>query len=202
MASIETQQGKRRPRQPRPGDGTAVLTAPHREAATGRFLPENDFSRLRRLKAAYEHGFVGINPAEVVPHLRPFVELANGDASRMIEEAGAEHSPTLTGLAEQAANALAFARGLQALAATGDKEAQDQARHWMREYRQFVIALRAESRTPLRSAADKPIDVDAVNAQAEKELEAKRVDERKARAADEPSEPPSTVEPPLEEVES
>ena len=151
-ARIETQQGKRRVRQPLPGEGSAVLTAPLRDGPTGRFLPGNDFSRLRILRAAYEVGFVGLNPDAVVPQLRPFVELAKGDACRLIEETGAAGSPSLTGLAEQAANALAFARGLQALAAEGDKDAQEAARHWMREYRQFVIALRAESRTPLRAA--------------------------------------------------
>jgi hypothetical protein len=151
---IETQQGKRRPRQPRPGDGTAVLTAPHRDGKSGRFQAGNDFSRLRLLKSAYEVGFVGLNPEKVTPHLRPFVELANGDASRLIQETGAEGSPSLTGLAEQAANALAFARGLLAIAAEGDPAAQEQARHWMREYRQFIIALRAEARTPLRPGGE------------------------------------------------
>lgn len=153
MASIETQQGKRRPRQPRPGDGTAaaVVTAPYRHR-NGRFADGNDLSRLRLLKSAYQVGFVGLNPEKVAPWLRSFVEMANGDATRLIEETGAAGSASLTGLAEQAANALAFARGLQALAAEGDAKAQEQARHWMREYRQFVIALRAEARTPLRAA--------------------------------------------------
>src|SRR5579863_4056335 len=113
MARVETRQGKRRVRMPAPGEGTAIVAAPRRHG-NGRFADGNDYSRLRLLKAAYQVGFVGLNPDKVAPWLRPFVELANRDASRLIQEAGAEGSPSLTGLAEQAANALAFARGLQA----------------------------------------------------------------------------------------
>lgn len=182
MATCDTQQGERRPRQPRPGDGSTALTAPFRNPKTGQFEPENDFARLRRLKAAYRVGFVGLNPEEVVPYLRPFVELANADATRLIEETGAAGSQSLTGLAEAAANAHAFARGLQALAATGDKDAQEQARHWLREYRQLIIALRAEARTPLRITDDGDEKaVEAANKDAEKRLELKRAAERRAR---------------------
>lgn len=184
--SVERSQDKLRPRTPRPGTGSAVLTAPHRDENTGRFLPENDFSRLRRLRATYEVGFVGLNPDEVVAYLRPFVVLANRDAARLIEETGAETSPSLTGLAEQAANALAFARGLQALAAGGDARAAEQARHWMREFRQFVIALRAEARTPLRetdpgAARDKAAKVAKGDAEDEAAMERQREAERQAQ---------------------
>jgi len=181
MAStVETSQGKRRVRMPRPGHGSAVVTAPYRDR-NGRFADGNDLQRLKLLKAAYSIGFVGLNPDKVVPWLRPFVELANGDASRLIEEAGAAGSPSLTGLAEQAANALAFARGLQAVAAEGDSKAQEQARHWMREYRQFVLALRAEARAPLRIPGHDEPDYAAIDAQADAETEARRVEERAAR---------------------
>ena len=162
MARIETQQGKRRVRQPAAGDGTAVLAAPLRDPSTGRFQPGNDFSRLRTLKAAYDVGFVGLNPDKVSPWLRPFVELARRDASRLIEEVGAEGSPSLTGLAEATANAQAFARGLLAAGAEGDAEAMEAARHWLREYRQLLLALRAEARTPLRAQDLPAVDAHAI----------------------------------------
>jgi hypothetical protein len=139
---------------PEPGESPlppgTVLAAPMRDAKSGRFTPGNRAAKLRALKGSAKH-LVGLNPAQVVPWLRPFVELANRDAGRLVEENGCADDTALMRLAEDAAAAHAVFRGLLSLGAQGDREALAEAKAWLREHRQAVLTLRAESRELARA---------------------------------------------------
>jgi hypothetical protein len=120
--TVETQQGRRRARTPRPGEGAVtadtVLAGPFKDAATGRFLPGNAAARLRGLKRAPK--LTTLNPAACAPWARPFVELAQREASELAAEVGAEVSASLVGFAEGAATAVAMHRAFLAIALAPD----------------------------------------------------------------------------------
>lgn len=163
--SVETSQGKRRPRVPRPGEGAivpaTVLAGPFKDPATGRFLPGNQASRLRALKTPTR--LTTLNPAACAPWARPFVELAQGEASKLVTEVGAETSPSLMAFAEDAATAVALHRAFLAIALDEKTDAETkeaalgEARMWLKERRQSLLSLRAEARAQVpQRAADKP----------------------------------------------
>lgn len=119
-----------------PAENTA-LSAPVNDKATGRFLPGNQASRRRRLKAKAK-GIHTINPEKCESWLQPHVV------------AGIEHGlallarftdPILAPLAGIAADALIVYRGLIALGAAGDAIALREARAWAKEYRGYVREL-------------------------------------------------------------
>jgi hypothetical protein len=141
-------------------------------------LPGNTVGKLKRLRAAQRLGFVGLNPDKCVAWLRPFIELARTDASRLIEESHAADSPSLMALAEDLANARAFLRGLQSLAAQGDEGARKEVLQWTNACRQGVIALRAEAREHAKLREHAPlIDLTAARRRL---LDAPQVDDEPA----------------------
>ena len=152
--TVETSHAKRRPRTPRPGEHAdavnAVLAAPFKDASTGRFLPGNKAGRLRTLKTV--RSLVTLNPAECAVWVRPHVAHAHTEALELVTETGAEGSTSLSGFAEDAADAHAMYRALMSLAlAEGTDEktasaARSEARAWMKEHRQSLLSLRAEAR--------------------------------------------------------
>ncbi len=158
--TVETQQGKPRPRTPRPGEhATALLNAvnaaPLRDPKTGRWLAGNQAGRLRTLKRT--QSLITLNPTECAAWVRPYVELAPDEAADLVLECAAESSPSLKAFAEDAANAAAFYRALLAIAvdpstdAKTAREARSEARAWLKERRQALLSLRAEARAGLRT---------------------------------------------------
>ena len=111
----------------------------------GRFAQGNTASKLRVLKGSAKN-LIGLVPSEVVPWLRPFVVIANQDASKLVSQHGIEDDIALMRLADATASAYAVFRGLLALGAKGDKEALSEAKAWLREHRQSVLTLKGESR--------------------------------------------------------
>src|SRR5258706_12461269 len=110
--TIETSQGKRRPRVPRPGEHAltiaSVLAGPFQDPVTGRWLPGNKAQRLRALQTAGK--LTTLNPAMCAPWARPYVQLAQSEASKLVVEVGAESSPSLMPFAEDAATPVAIHR--------------------------------------------------------------------------------------------
>lgn len=155
--AVETQQGKPRPRNPRPGEGAptsnAVLAGPSHDPKTGRFVPGNQASRLRALKRTQRLGT--LDPSQCAPWARDAVELAHEEALRLVAEVGAECSESLKGFATDAAEAHAMYRALMRIAldpetdAKTKVEALDDARMWMKEHRAALLCLRAEARAGL-----------------------------------------------------
>ncbi len=155
--SIETSQGKRRPRVPRPGERAlvlaTVLAGPYKDPVTGQFLPGNQASRLRALKTAGK--LTTLNPEVCAPWARPYIELAQSEASELVVEVGAEETPSLRAFAEDAATAVAMHRAFMAIALAPDTDektkaaALSEARMWLKERRQSLLSLRAEARAAM-----------------------------------------------------
>jgi hypothetical protein len=130
-----------------------VLAGPYKDPATGRWLPGNSASRLRALKRAPK--LTTLNPAACAPWARPFVELAQREASELAAEVAADGSASLLGFAEDAATAVAMHRAFLAIAMSPDTDpstrdsALNEARMWMKERRQELLSLRAEARAGL-----------------------------------------------------
>lgn len=169
--TIERQQGKRRVRTPRPGENavsaSTVLSGPIQDPVTGRFLKENQAHRLRALKRQRRE-LIGLDPEKVVPWLREPVQVAQERMRALVTEYGVEDDTGLVGLAEQAATSHAIALAYLTVGAQGDLEALAEARHWMREYRQAILALRGERRAgmPGREQGETGSVVDAIRAHA------------------------------------
>ncbi len=152
--SVESSQGKRRPRAPRPGEhamvAATVKAGPYKDPATGRWVKGTQAARLRGLKTAAK--LTTLNPAACAPWARPYVELAQGEASRLVTEVGAETSPSLMAFAEDAATAVALHRAFLAIALDDKTDAETkeaalgEARMWLKERRQSLLSLRAEAR--------------------------------------------------------
>lgn len=167
--TVEKSHGKRRPRTPRPGEhamtAATVSAGPFKDASTGRFLPGNQAARLGALKRV--RSLVTLNPAACAPWVRPFVVRAHTEVLELVAEMGAEGSASLSGFAEDAADAHAMYRALMAIAlaeGTDPKvasEARSEARAWMKEHRQSVLSLRAEARAGVPGRDDGPLDLDA-----------------------------------------
>lgn len=162
--SVERSQGKRRARIPRPGESAltaaTVLAGPIRNTTTGRFVAGNTAAKLRALKRA--HKLVTMNPAKCAPWVRPYIELARREVSELVEELGAEGSPSLMAFAEDAATACALHRAYLAIAVANDVDAEtkahalSEARQWQKERRASLLSLRDEARAgaPKRPAKD------------------------------------------------
>jgi hypothetical protein len=143
----------------------AVLAGPYKDPATGRFLPRNQASRLRGLKTVGK--LTTLNPAACAPWARPFVELAQGEASKLVVEVGAEEVPSLMAFAEDAATAVAMHRAFMAIALAPDCDpvtrasALSEARMWLKERRQSLLCLRAEARAKMPERGDSATDATA-----------------------------------------
>jgi hypothetical protein len=74
-----------------------------------------------------------LNPAACAPWARPFVELAQNEASKLVAECGAESSPSLMAFAEDAACAVAMHRAFLAIALATDVDAKTKHRSPMIE---------------------------------------------------------------------
>lgn len=168
--TVERSQGKPCPRPPRPGEhamtAETALTAPIRDPQTGRFVPGNNAARLRALKRAAK--LTTLNPSSCATWARPFVELAHKRAVELVEELGAECSPSLMGFAEAAATADAMHRAYLAIALSPDSDtrtrdaAASEARHWLREHRQSLLSLRGEARAGVPERANDGDDLGAL----------------------------------------
>lgn len=145
---LEWSHGKVRPKTPRvlghdagvaplPAED-ADLSAPIKDAKTGRFLPGNRAHRRRRLKAKAK-GITTLNPATCESWLAPHV--TEGAAYGLELLARVEHDPVLARLAGDVADAHTVYRALLALAAKGDMDAFKEARAWLREHRSALATL-------------------------------------------------------------
>jgi hypothetical protein len=128
-----------------------VLAGPYKDPKTGRWVAGNQAARLRGIKSCGK--LTTLNPSECAQWVRPYVELAQREASELVAEVGAEGSPSLMAFAEDAANAVAIHRAFLAIAAAPDADAATkaaalgEARMWLKERRQSLLCLRAEARS-------------------------------------------------------
>jgi hypothetical protein len=188
--TIEMSQGRRRPRVPRPGEHAmtvaTVLAGPYKDPATGRFVKGTQAARLRGLKTAAK--LTTLNPASCATWVRPYIELAQREASELVVEVAAESSPSLMAFAEDAATAVAMHRAFMAIALHPETDvktkaaALGEARQWLKERRQSLLSLRGEARAGLPERAEHGGDPADLDRQL-KEFEAKRERERAALAA-------------------
>ena len=163
---LETSHGKERPALPRVGvrggdvrdelpPAPTGNAAADRDARTGRFSRGNTASRRRRAKALAK-ALPGLDPSKCEPWLQPFARLAVDHAAQLVADLPVQ-SAGLNALASDAAAALGVFRALVALGSQGDRRALTEARAWLREHRQSMIALTALA----RDASAKREDVDA-----------------------------------------
>lgn len=161
---IQRTQGKRRVGNYRtdefPASPTPTITAiaaPDHDKRTGRFVAGNGASRRRKLtRVAAE--LTTIDPAKCDPWLRPAVTMAVKQASELIDSLAID-SPALRMLAADAATARAVYLALLQLGAQGDPKALEQARGWLRETRQSLLALKGMANDEAASADAGPVDL-------------------------------------------
>lgn len=151
LQTVETSHGRLYPRTPRkdrlPKTPAAEAAAPHKDPATGRWLPGNPGSRLRQLAA------IGRQEAEsllrlpvetVAPWLRAHLERAQRHAQELVDALPA-HTAELVALCGDEAKARLMAAAALTEGAREDcpppvaREWREEARAWMREVRQIVL---------------------------------------------------------------
>lgn len=142
------------PTPPNAGDA-----GPDQDARTGRFVKGNAASRRRKAKALAR--VVGIAPEKVAPWLRPFVADGTAYATDLIASLPVQ-APELNALAMDTAAAAMVVRALFALGAAGDMKALAEARAWLKEHRQSVIALRGLTAETPRPETDVHADLATV----------------------------------------
>lgn len=122
-----------------PSVDPAALTAPERDAETGRFVPGNAASRRRKLiKTA--RALPWLDPGRCEPWLRPYVQAARDHSVDLLATLPAGE-PLLAGLAEEVAVTRVVARALLARGLEGDPAALEAARGWLRDARQGALSL-------------------------------------------------------------
>lgn len=117
---------------------------PDRDPNTGRFTRQNQAAKRRKI-VQQARALAGLDPSKVAPWLRPSVELAVSHATDLIASLPVQ-TVALNQLAIDAATSTSVYRGLLALGAAGDREALSEARQWLKESRQTIIALTGLSR--------------------------------------------------------
>lgn len=156
--TVETSQGKPRPRPTRPdrapSGALADLAGPVRDPQTGRWTPGNPGARLRMIAAlgrAEAESLLRLDPASVAPWLRPHLADAQAHAQALVD-ALPVHSAELVALCGDEAKARLMAAAALTEGAregTDSKEAaawREEARGWMREARQVVLTRNAIAR--------------------------------------------------------
>lgn len=163
---ISRTQGKRRSENYRidelPHAPETALSVPDQHPVTKRFVTGNRAARRRTLKRLAKN-LAGLDPDKCQAWLRPFVIIAGQHSVDLIADLPVQ-STALNALAIDTATACAVYRGLLALGAQGDMDALGEARQWLREHRQSLIALTGLGREEAAKKADEPLDHDVLSA--------------------------------------
>lgn len=158
MTTIERSHGKPRPRTPRadriPRSAAAVLAAPHRDPATGRWKSGNPGARLRQVAAlgrAEAESLLRLPVDDVAPWLRPHLQDAQRHAQQLVDSLQVA-SAELVALAgdEAKARLLAAACFTEGARVGCDPETaaawRKEAREWLREARQSALTRKGLAR--------------------------------------------------------
>lgn len=110
-----------------------------RDPRTGRFQPGNTASR-RRAFIRIARQLPWLDADQCAEWVRPYITSTREHAADLLADLGAA-GPLASPLAEELATARLVYRALLQLGLTGDMEALEAARSWLREARQTAITL-------------------------------------------------------------